>query len=376
MLAAGTAAQASLSAVVIGLSALAPALRDELGLSLAQIGALFAATNVGQVPTLLLWGYATDRVGERVVIAVGLGAAAAALAGAAFVSGFLSLFVLLATACALGAGVNAASGRAVMRWFGDEQRGLALGIRQTATPTGGVVAALTLPALARWDGPRAAFLGLAAFCLAGALAGGLVIRDRETEPPVARAVPWTLRDRSLWLLSAGSGLYLVAQVGLISFVVLFLHDERGVGVGRAAAVLAAMQVLGVVLGIGTGVWSDRLGTRLVPLRWVGLALAATAALSAALLHAPLPLLVLALVIAGGLSMGWNGLSYAAAAELGGQARSGAAIGFQQTALAVAGAAAAVAFAAAAGFSWYAAFGLAAAAPLLGRLVLAAAVERS
>lgn len=375
MLAAGTAAQASLSAVVIGLPALAPALRDDLGLSLAQIGALFAATNLGQMPTLLLWGYATDRVGERVVIAVGLGGAAAALAGAAFVSGFLSLFVLLATACALGAGVNAGSGRAVTRWFGVEQRGLALGIRQTATPTGGVVAALTLPALVLWGGPRAAFLGLAGFCLAGALAGGLVVRDRETEPPVAPAVPWTLHDRSLWLLSTGSGLYLVAQAGLIGFVVLFLYDERGVGAGRAAAVLAAMQVLGAVLGIGAGFWSDRLGTRFVPLRRVGLALAGMAILSVALLHAPLPLLVPVLIVAGGLSMGWNGLSFAAAAELGGHARSGAAIGFQQTALAVAGAAASVTFGTVAGVSWYAAFGLAAAAPLFGRRVLAAVAER-
>ena len=375
MLAAGTAAQASISAVLIGLPALAPALRDDLGFSLAQIGAFFAATNLGQMATLLLWGYAADRAGERVVIAVGLGAASAALAGAAFASGFAALFCLLAVAGALGAGVNAGSGRAVMRWFGSEQLGLALGVRQTAIPIGGVVAALTLPALARWDGPRAAFLGLAGLCLAGALAGGLVVRDRETDPPVAQAVPWTLRDRSLWLLSAGSGLYLVAQVGLIGFMVLFLHDERGVGAGRAAAVLAAMQVLGAVLRIGTGVWSDRLGTRFVPLQRIGLALAASAALSAALLHAPLPLLVPALVVAGGLSMGWNGLSFAAAAELGGRARSGAAIGFQQTALAVVGAGASVGFAAVAGVSWYAAFALAAAAPLLGRLVLAAAAGR-
>ena len=312
MLAAGTAAQASISAVLIGLSALAPALRDDLGLSLAQIGALFAATNLGQMATLLLWGFAADRAGERAVIAAGLAAAGVALVGAAFVSTFVPLFLLLAAAGALGAGVNAGSGRAVMRWFGPEQRGLALGIRQTAIPIGGVVAALTLPALARWDGPRAAFLGLAAFCLAGALAGALVVRDRPGEPPVAPAVPRTLRDRSLWLLSAGSGLYLVAQVGLIGFVVLFLHDERGVSVGRAAAVLAAMQVLGAALRIGAGIWSDRLGTRLVPLRRVGLVLAAAAS---------------------------------------------------------------VGFAAVAGVSWYAAFALAAAAPLLGWLVLASTAER-
>jgi len=69
------------------------------------------------------------------------------------------------------------------------------------------------------------------------------------------------------------------------------------------------------------------------------------------------------------------VSFAAAAELGGDARSGAAIGFQQTALAVVGAGASIGFAAVAGVSWHAAFALAAAAPLLGRLVLGASAER-
>ena len=58
----------------------------------------------------------------------------------------------------------------------------------------------------------------------------------------AEAVEWTLRDRRLWILSAGSDLYLVGQVALLSFFVLFLHDQHGLTDAAAAAGLAVMQV--------------------------------------------------------------------------------------------------------------------------------------
>ena len=85
---------------------------------------------------------------------------------------------------------------------------------------------------------------------------------------------------------------------------------------------------------------------------------------------PLRLLVPVVVVAGGLTMGWNGLSFTAAAELAGPARSGAAIGFQQTVLSGIGVAAPVLFAAtvSAG-SWSLAFAVAALFPLAGWYVL-------
>jgi hypothetical protein len=66
----------------------------------------------------------------------------------------------------------------------------------------------------------------------------------------------------------------------------------------------------------------------------------------------------------------NGLSFAAAAELAGRARSGAAIGLQQTALAAAGVVAPIAFAGSvSASSWALAFAAAAAFPLAGALAV-------
>ena len=47
------AAQASISAVQLGLPAVAPQIRDEYGLTIAETGALLAASTVGIVATLL-----------------------------------------------------------------------------------------------------------------------------------------------------------------------------------------------------------------------------------------------------------------------------------------------------------------------------------
>jgi hypothetical protein len=71
-----------------------------------------------------------------------------------------------------------------------------------------------------------------------------------------------------------------------------------------------------------------------------------------------------------MAMSWNGLSFAAAAELAGRERSGAAIGFQQTILTTTATVVPPVFAAVVGAtSWQAAFALASLAPLVGSAML-------
>jgi sugar phosphate permease len=370
VLAAGTAAQTSFSAVIVGLPVLAPALRDAHDLSLLQVGVVLDALWIGTLLTLLPWGLLADRVGERLVLATGLVLCAAALVGAGYAEHFEPLIVLILLAGAAGASVNAASGRAVMQWFPASERGFALGVRQTAIPVGGLISALVLPALAL----RSAFVFLAVLCVAGALFGAAVIREREgsAEDDVLepRGLVATLRDHRLWLLCGASSFYLVAQLAITGFLVLFLHDERGLTDAAAAGVLAGVQVVAAALRIGGGRWSDRLGSRIRPLRIVGVGSAITLAVAVTLLSAPLPLLIASFILAGGLAMSWNGLSFTAAAEIAGRARAGAALGMQQSALAAAGAIVPPAFAAiVAASSWRLGFALSAVFPLAGVALL-------
>jgi nitrate/nitrite transporter NarK len=263
VLAAGTLAQASFSTVSFAIAVLAPALREEYGLSLTEVGVVLAAEWIGLTFALLPWGFAVDRWGERWTLASGLSLCACFLAAAAFAPTFTWLVVLLGLAGVAGGSVQSGSGRAVMRWFSARERGLALGVRQTAVPIGGAVAALVLPLL---ETAQAGLLFVAGFVLVGAIAGALVLRAGTEEHIEATDVEMTLRDRRLWLACWGSGLYLVAQVAMMGFVVLFLHDEHGFSTGEAAGVFAVGQGLAAVLRIGVGRWSDVLGTRVRPIR--------------------------------------------------------------------------------------------------------------
>jgi sugar phosphate permease len=375
ILGAGVVAQAAFSALLLGLASITPAIQHRYGLSLAQVGVVLAAVNSGLVVTLLPWGILADRIGERTTIALGLAGCGAATVGAGFAGSYGALVAWLALAGALGGCVQSASGRAVMSWFGPAERGLALGIRQTAVPLGGAIAAVLLPALVVGPGLRSAFLALAIGSGLGAAVGLVLLRDApagELEAEIVRP----LRDRRLWLLCGGSTLLLAGQFAVIGFVVLFLHQHRGFSNGAAAGVLAAIQVLGGAARIGAGRLSDRLQERIVPLRWIGATLAVSLAVSAALVDASIWLLIPAFLVAGTLGLSWNGLSYTAAAERAGAARSGAAIGIQQTALAVGSIVFPIAFAAVVGAaSWRLGFLLVALCPFAGFLVLRPLAER-
>ena len=303
------------------------------------------------------------------MIAVGLIGAAGALAAASLTHSFGAVTGVLVAAGALGASVNAASGRAVMSWFPTSELGLALGIRQTAIPIGGAAGAALLPVLASAGGTRLAFFALAGSCVAGAILSATFIRGSAPGDEAVTIVGRPLRDRRLWLLSCGTALYLTAQIGLTGFVVLFLHEHRHVSTHAAAALLAGINVLAIGARIVSGRISDRVGNRLRPLRAVGLACGVATAIVAAATDAPLGLLAPAFVVAGTLSMAWNALGFAAAAETVGSGKTGAALGFQQTVLGVVVAAAPPAFAAVAASSWRLAYALAAAGPLLGTTLL-------
>ncbi|MDT4937681.1 MAG: hypothetical protein QOG80_1352, partial [Pseudonocardiales bacterium] len=79
ILAVGTFAQAATCTFIYGVPMLVPALRGENGLSLFQSSLIVSAPMVGLLLTLIAWGALADRYGERLVIATGVGAAAALL---------------------------------------------------------------------------------------------------------------------------------------------------------------------------------------------------------------------------------------------------------------------------------------------------------
>lgn len=390
VLGAGMTAQAGISAVQLGLPAVAPELRVALGLSLAGVGALLAAASLGIVATLLAWGALADRIGERAVIGIGLTGAAAFLALAGRAEGAWEMGACLAGAGAMGSAANAASGRAVVAWFPAHQRGLALGFRHMSTPAGGAIAAALLPVAAHAGGVGAVCAALAGACLLGAVVAVVVLREPPTTTPAAVAVSRVsatgpgasdpvpagapavspLRDGAIWRLSLGTGAVVLAQLSILSFLALYLHEGRGWSTAAAAAALAGVQVAGAVSRVVAGWWSDRVRSRMGPLRTLALASSVLLGAATLLLGLPLGVGVVLLIGAGVVAMAGNGVSFAAAAEMAGHARMGTALGLQNTVLFVAVVVAPPTFGALVGpLGWQGAFAVAAVCPLVGWWVL-------
>jgi sugar phosphate permease len=371
VLASGAAATAALSAVQGGLPALGPAIQRTFGLTLVQVTAVFTAFALGTVLTLLAWGILADRVGERPVVAFGLGTGSLALAGVAYADGYAALVGGVAVAGMLGASAIAASGRAVFAWFPRRERGLALGLRQTAVPAGAAAASFSLPPLAASAGLDAALYALAGGMLAAALVSALWLRDAPPRRSAAPPAPDAARDPRIWRLSAASSLMIVGQVGVTSLVVLYLYDEHGWSASGAALALGALQVSAAAARIAAGRWSDVRDERIEPFR--RLAAAAGVLLLAAAALAPAPAAIgVPVLLGGGLAaMSWNGLSFTAAAEISGHRQAGKAMGIQNTSMRVVAATVPIGLGAlAAAWSWQAAFVLMGATPLAARWLLA------
>jgi sugar phosphate permease len=376
VLAVGTTAQATFSVFTIGLPVMLPEVRSEYGLTLAQTGLLLAAANVGTMLGMLPWGLAADRVGERLVVGVGLAAAGVAMLVAAGATSFGGLSALLALAGLGGASVAAASGRAVMHWFPHHERGLAMGVRQSAIPVAGAVSALVLPVVIDAGGVGWGFAAIGIGILFGAALAAAFLRDAGHEDGETASLAEVMRNRRTWLLSGSAALLLVPQIALFGFTVLFLHDDEGLSTTHAALVFACVQVLAIAARIGVGHWSDVVGSRIRPLRLIAVASAVAALATALLTGAPLALLAPVLVLAAVVAASWNGLAFAAAAEAVDRNRVGAALGVQQTVLFGAGAVVAPVFAAlvdGAGWSW--GFAAMALGPALAYLVLGRVGER-
>ena len=333
VLAVGVATQSATASFVYGMALLVPALRREDHLSLVGASLVVTAPAVGLLLTLIAFGAAADRYGERIVIATGVSICAVFLAVASAVHGPVLTAVILVLAGAGAGSVNAASGRMIMGWFSVRERGLAMGVRQTAQPLGVAIAALTLPPLGAHVGPHEALLFPALWCAASVVAVVVVVADppRPARAPGApRAVSPYRGNLALVRIHTASALLVVPQFAVATYTLVFLVSERQwdpVGAGR---LIFGFQFVGALGRIASGLWSDRVGSRLRPMRQ--LAVAAT--------------LLMAGIAIGAWTGGWwtvvvfglaavvtvadNGLAYVAVAETAGPGWAGRAIGIQNT----------------------------------------------
>ena len=321
----------------LGLPALAPLLRDDLGLTRQQAGSFLSAFYVGGALTSFPAGWLADRIGVRWTLLSGQALVGVCFALMVLAPGYPSLLALVTLAGVGFGAVNPTSTKGVLVWFPARSRATVVGVKQAGFPLGGALGALVLPALAiraslGWRGALGVAAGLIAL---SAAAVGIGYREPPGEPAHAAGGPRgprpraVLASRPIWLVSWATFLYAAVQVSWISYAPLYLAEVVGLSAIGAGAVLGLAQGGGILGRVGFGVLSDRAlgGRRLIVLLAAGIASGllclATAGLESGSPAAWLALVALAFGVAG---IGWNGVHHTLVAELAGRESAATAVG--------------------------------------------------
>jgi MFS family permease len=333
MVAISLAVTASAFIFINGVAFLIPALEEERGTPLAEAGLLSSMPSFGMVVTLIAWGYLLDRRGERLVLTIGSALTAAAAYAATTVHSLPAIGTFLFLGGMAAASCNTAGGRLVSGWFPPQQRGLAMGIRQTAQPLGIALGALVIPELAE-HGAAAGLMFPALMCAVSAVASALGVMD---PPRKARAAASSIElanpYRGSWVLRRihmVSALLMVPQTVTVTFMLVWLINDHRWSTGSAGALVTISQLVGALGRVVVGRWSDRVGSRLRPVRTIAITGAVVLAALALTDHLVASIAVALMMAASVIAVLDNGLESTAITEYAGPFWSGRALGLQNT----------------------------------------------
>jgi MFS family permease len=250
------------------LSAAAPSIRSDLGLTQVEMGYVFSIFNLAYGLSEVPSGWLGDRWGQRLMMfrIVGGWSLFTLLTGA--VRNYSSLLAVRFVFGCAEAGAFPTLSRALSRWFAPERRGRANGVMWTGARLGGALAPALAAAMIVWIGWRWTF---AVFGLTGLIWCGawmLWYRDSPSGQDVLRTtvpVPWKtlLTDRTLLALFWA---YFASGFGFQFFVTwlpTFLIKEHGLTLQRSGVYAALPLLAGAAGCLAGGVLADWLGRRMV-----------------------------------------------------------------------------------------------------------------
>jgi MFS transporter, ACS family, hexuronate transporter len=318
---------------------LIPFIQSDLKLNYTQIGAIMSFLYFGAVIMSLPAGWLTDRLGVKRML----------LLSQAFMGFFVAMFsltgnyfmaILFAFAMGLGYGmVNPPTTKGIMVLVKKEKRGMAMSVKQTGVPIGSAIAAALLPPLAlrfSW-GFSFVFAG-GIVILSGLLSQVFYQQSREkpnsfsSEP--AEAPPGNPKQiypiKNIIYLGIGCAFCSLVQIALVTYIILYLRDDRKADLVLAGFCLTLVNIGGILGRIFWGVVSDWLFSRKVTLKLIAVLIFLVSLVLGLNLSLPLVPLFIIVFLFGFSAVGWNGVYHAFVGELSGKEKAGRAIGLSMT----------------------------------------------
>ena len=305
------------------LPAVAPKVVESYHISSSLIGYQVSLISLAMLFSLVYGGNLAVRWGGCRVSQLGLVLCiAGCLAAMLPPPGFM---LMSAIPMGLGYGlVSPATSQVLMRFTPPARRNLIFSVKQTGVLLGGVAAGGIAPAIAVWVGWQWA---LAVNAVALAILLVLMQRGRAnwdndrdrmakwiTDPYGGLAMVW--RSRALRLLGIAGAAYVVMQLALMTFTVIFFVEEMKLGLVQAGFILMASQAGGIAGRLFWGWIADALHDCFKALALLGAVMTLTTLMCLAITPAwPVAVSCALFFVLGTTASGWNGAFLAEVARL-------------------------------------------------------------
>ncbi|MCS1390094.1 MFS transporter [Lysinibacillus boronitolerans] len=249
-----TLSQTAATFVTYGMGPVASFYQMEWHLTSFQTGLIVSAVNIGPIFSMLLFGYLMDKKGEKQIIGWGsllLGLSALLLIP---VNHYTTLLLVLIVVGIWYGSAQTGGSTAIVKWFPNKHRGLAIGIRQTGIPIGGALASTVLTYLYQHHHLSSVHLAQGLMAIGGGLLFLWLYKEpKQHDTATAPLIPFKEKmrairhNRALYPLFFVGMVMMSLQMIIIAHFMSYLHHEGGYSLTEAGRYLSLI-LLGGMLG--------------------------------------------------------------------------------------------------------------------------------
>lgn len=320
--------------VIQGIPVLYPFIREEFGLTRAQIGLITSGLFSASMFTVILGGWISDVYGAKRILVLMMLYSLAPILAFTLVQSF-HVAILVGFLIGISAGpCYPATSKAVMDWVPQKFRAFGMSLKQTGPTIAGALAALTLPYMAMNYGWRSGLIVLAIITAIVLLIFQMFYRDVPRAKINTRKMSVSdfgqiLNNPSLVVLTIWGFFFVGLQFIILSYLILFLVESLRYSEVTAGAYLGMALAISTAARILWGAACDFLlnSKRKITLAIIGFTAGASFVMIG-LVNQDTPIITVVVLICamGGSAMSWPGIFTTFVAEISGSERSGTTIG--------------------------------------------------